>query len=90
MRVDDDVGVESCSEKGMSTMGHFWEQTPFWPWREENLSPMTGLRGILKLDVDALQGCFPSVIPNETDFLDVCILEGLVPSPLDTSPSSHR
>jgi hypothetical protein len=34
------------SEKGMSTAGHFWEQTPFCPCLEENLSPMTGARVI--------------------------------------------
>jgi hypothetical protein len=32
------------SAKGMSASGHGRESTPFWPWREENLSPTTGLR----------------------------------------------
>ena len=39
-------GCIPLSEKGMSMAGHFCEQTPFWPWREENLSPMTGARVI--------------------------------------------
>ena len=34
------------SLNGMSTAGHFCEHTPFWPCREENLSPMTGERVI--------------------------------------------
>lgn len=37
-------GCIPLSENGMSTAGHFWEQTPFCPWRDENLSPMTGER----------------------------------------------
>jgi len=32
------------SENGMSTAGHFCEQTPFCPCREENLSPIIGAR----------------------------------------------
>ena len=32
------------SEKGMSSHGHSRDMTPFWPWRDENLSPGTGLR----------------------------------------------
>ena len=34
------------SLNGMSMAGHFCEHTPFWPCREENLSPMTGERVI--------------------------------------------
>ena len=32
------------SENGMSSHGHSRDMTPFWPWREANLSPGTGLR----------------------------------------------
>ena len=37
-------GTRPDSEKGMSSAGHRRERTPFWPWREENLSPGMGLR----------------------------------------------
>ena len=40
---------------------------------------MTGLRGILKLHIDAFQGGLPSVIPKETDFLNDGILKCFVP-----------
>lgn len=42
-------GCMPDSVNGMSTAGHFWEQTPFWPCLEENLSPITGDRGTLSL-----------------------------------------
>jgi hypothetical protein len=42
-------GCIPLSLKGMSIIGNFCEQTPFWPCREENLSPMTGERGIRSL-----------------------------------------
>lgn len=32
-------------EKGMSISGHNWEQTPFWPCRLLNLSPIIGFLG---------------------------------------------
>ena len=32
------------SEKGMSSCGTMWPMTPFCPWRDENLSPSSGLR----------------------------------------------
>ena len=38
-------GVIPDSVNGMSHSGHKTESTPFWPWREENLSPITGFRG---------------------------------------------
>ena len=37
-------GVMPDSEKGMSIWGQSTLRTPFCPWREENLSPMIGLR----------------------------------------------
>lgn len=37
-------GVMPEAVKGMSICGHSTESTPFWPCREENLSPTTGLR----------------------------------------------
>ena len=51
------------SEKGMSMDGHFCEQTPFCPWREENLSPMMGERGTRNLMLIFWQGCVPSSEP---------------------------
>lgn len=39
-------GCMPLSVKGISTAGHFCEQTPFCPCRDENLSPMTGARGM--------------------------------------------
>ena len=36
--------IPDDSAKGMSASGHGRESTPFWPWRDENLSPTTGLR----------------------------------------------
>lgn len=42
-------GCIPLSLNGMSIMGNFWEHTPFCPCRDENLSPMTGDRGILSL-----------------------------------------
>ena len=36
--------IPEDSANGMSASGHGRESTPFWPWREENLSPTTGLR----------------------------------------------
>ena len=38
--------VRPESVKGMSVAGHKIDITPFWPWRYENLSPITGLRRI--------------------------------------------
>ena len=40
-------GVMPDSVKGMSTLGQSMDRTPFWPWREENLSPITGRRSNL-------------------------------------------
>ena len=37
-------GCIPLSVNGMSTAGHFCEQTPFCPCRDENLSPITGAR----------------------------------------------
>ena len=38
-------GVMPDSVKGMSSAGHSRKSsTPFWPWRDENLSPGMGLR----------------------------------------------
>lgn len=42
-------GCIPLSLNGMSIAGHFWEQTPFCPCRDENLSPITGERGILSV-----------------------------------------
>lgn len=39
-------GCMPLSVKGISTAGQFCEQTPFCPCRDENLSPMTGARGM--------------------------------------------
>ena len=41
--------IPVASAKGMSASGQGRERTPFWPWREENLSPTTGLRLIRKV-----------------------------------------
>ena len=37
-------GVMPWSVKGMSVCGAMRPTTPFWPWREENLSPTSGRR----------------------------------------------
>jgi len=37
-------GVMPDSVNGMSSVGHSRDITPFCPWRDENLSPGTGLR----------------------------------------------
>lgn len=36
-------GVIPVSVKGISILGQSIDKTPFWPCRDENLSPMTGL-----------------------------------------------
>jgi hypothetical protein len=40
------------SVNGMSVDGHFWDKIPFCPCRDENLSPILGLRGIRYLIVN--------------------------------------
>ena len=47
------------SENGISFEGHFCDITPFWPWREENLSPIIGLRGTLSFMLMRCAGCVP-------------------------------
>ena len=37
-------GCNPDSVNGMSSAGHRRAITPFWPWRDENLSPGMGLR----------------------------------------------
>lgn len=37
-------GTRPDSVNGKSSAGYKREQTPFWPCREENLSPMIGVR----------------------------------------------
>ena len=44
-------GIIPVSEKGMSSAGHSRDMTPFWPWRDENLSPGIGLRLMRSLSV---------------------------------------
>ena len=41
-------GWRPDSVQGRSSTGHFQLQMPFWPARDANLSPMDGLRGILR------------------------------------------
>ncbi len=57
-------GMMPDSLKGMSTVGHFWEHTPFWPWREENLSPITGERGRRRVIESVWQGSVPVSAPR--------------------------
>jgi hypothetical protein len=40
-------GTIPVSVKGMSSCGQITDKTPFWPWRELNLSPITGFLGYL-------------------------------------------
>jgi len=42
-------GVIPDSVKGISIYGHNMDRTPFYPCLEENLSPITGLRGNLRV-----------------------------------------
>jgi hypothetical protein len=35
-------GISPDSVNGKSSEVHFWEQIPFWPAREANLSPTEG------------------------------------------------
>ena len=44
-----------ASAYGMSVSGQSWLRTPFWPCRELNLSPMTGLR-LMRVLTDACDG----------------------------------
>ena len=37
-------GVMPLPVNGMSICGHSTDNTPFCPWRDENLSPTTGFR----------------------------------------------
>lgn len=39
-------GCIPLSLKGISIVGHFCEHTPFCPCLDENLSPITGARGM--------------------------------------------
>mmetsp|Transcript_35730 Transcript_35730/g.81153 ORF Transcript_35730/g.81153 Transcript_35730/m.81153 type:complete len:225 (-) Transcript_35730:895-1569(-) len=55
-------GVSPESVNGMSSAGQRRDRTPFWPWRDENLSPGTGLRLILSL-MDAFSQSAPDDSP---------------------------
>jgi hypothetical protein len=64
MWVDYHIGLYSAFAKGhVDGIGHFWEQTPFCPCREENLSPITGERENPERDMNFLQLRITSVAP---------------------------
>lgn len=68
-------GCIPLSEKGMSTAGHFCEQTPFWPCREENLSPITGDRVMRSVMCNFCSSESPASLPKRHGQLRALRLE---------------
>jgi len=64
-------GWMPLSLKGKSIAGHFCEHTPFWPCREENLSPMIGDRVIRKVMWTFCSSLSPASLPTENSELMV-------------------
>ena len=63
------------SLKGMSIIGHFCEHTPFCPCREENLSPITGDRGIRNVMLILCSSESPASEPRKQRFSVVSVGE---------------
>jgi hypothetical protein len=66
-------GLMPLSLNGISICGHKIERTPFWPCLLENLSPMTGFLGNLRVtlsDSFASFDPFPLDVPDKSRRLD--------------------